>query len=279
MTALLLAIGPAVGRADDGDAVRTMLGVATLPNGLEADIYVGKLPKGMLFVPQPAGLALLGSVAASADGKTTNEVLYFQAPAGSLPDVAGYERLLDTQGWALWSPGGVPQPPFLVAAMSSVSHTFCKAGNPTITVRVSQQYLVVSAMSSPGVCSAFAMGINPARRVSLVPKAPYPLFSPPYGATFVGSANQTFTGQAHVASITLVSTQPAGVLRTALAAQMTRAGWKARADAPADADSQAFTIRDSGGTDWVAALSVVQVGNGMYLFTLSAFKMTEAQAI
>jgi hypothetical protein len=259
-------------RADDTDAIRTMLGLASLPNAQQRSEFVGTMPTGMLLIPQPTGLSLVGSVAALNEGKLTSEVVYYAAPAGSVPDFAGYQRQLGDQGWSVWSPPGIPSIPFqLTINAASVARTFCKTGSPTITVRADQQYLVVQANAASGLCSSPLMR----RAAPAISKAPYPVFAPPDGAIFVGTAKQTFNGDAHIASIGLVSTQAAGVLVSALAKQMTDAGWKVKTVAASAPDSEAFSIRDTNGVDWVAALSVVQVGGGMYLFTASAFKLSE----
>ncbi|MGB6986022.1 MAG: hypothetical protein WBD74_08650 [Candidatus Aquilonibacter sp.] len=269
---IVLAAG-GIARADDLDTVRTMLGLASLPNAQARDAYVGTLPKGMLFVPQPTGLTLLGSVAAaSTDGKLTAEVLFYGAPAGSVPDLAGYAQQLASAGWNLYAPGGIPALPFAYTpALAAYPRTFCKTGGLTITVHPDHEYLVVQASTVGGLCaSTLARRITPT-----ISKAPYPMFSPPDGSMFVGSSKQTFSGSAHVASIGLVSNQSAAALLTPLAKQMTDAGWKIKTVAASAPDSEAFSIRDTDGIDWIAALSLVQVGSGMYLFTASAFKLSE----
>jgi hypothetical protein len=266
---------PSAVHADGPDATQAMLGVAALPGAQDRTVYAGALPKGMLLIPQPTGLTLLGSIAGSKDGKETSEVRYYEAPPGSVPDLAGYQRQLGDQGWSIFGGLAAPTIPFILPNASGAARTFCKTGSPTIAVRADQQYLVVQANAAPGLCTSALAAALARRGMPGVSKAPYPLFAPPDGAIFVGTAKQTFSGDANVASIGLVSTQSAGVLVTALAKQMTDAGWKLKTAATSAADSDAFSIRDANGVDWVAALSVVQVGSGMYLFTASAFKLSE----
>jgi hypothetical protein len=152
--------------------------------------------------------------------------------------------------------------------------TLCRSGMPTITVRADHQYLVVRADAGPGICSSMQHTAANMRAPS-VAKAPYPAFTPPDGATFMNVSKQTFSGNSHVASIGVVSTLAATTILSGLAQQMTAAGWQPKATLAAGGDSQAFTIRDKDGVDWIAALALVPINANEYIFTASAFKLTE----
>jgi hypothetical protein len=256
---------PVVVRADAADPVQTMLGVAALPVAQDRVVYPGALPKSMLLIPQPTGLALVGSVAGSKDGKETSEVRYYAAAPGSIPDLNGYAAQLATQGWSLLAT--MPISPFASGLIAALPRTFCKAGAPMVIARSVDAYLVIQANAAP-CASPRAIAMRPPAQ------APFPRFTPPGGATFVGTTQQTFGGATQLATIGVVSSESANALVAAYSKQMTDAGWAAKTVNAASGDSAAFTIQVSR-VDWVAALSVVQIGSGMYMCSVSALKTSE----
>jgi hypothetical protein len=261
-----------VARADDTDALRTMLGLSNF-GALQSAVNVGALPKDGFPIPQPKGLSVVGSATATSNGKVTNEILYYVAPEGSVPDVATYAQDLINAGWQSTLPM-MPPSVFASSLQTQITVTVCKKGGPGITVHAARQYLIIRADAFGGMCTMDMPSPNRMNRRPTIAKAPYPVFTAPDGSSFAGATKATFTGVSDVTATGITSNESGDVLLGAFAKQMMNAGWTARSGS-SGSDGEGFRIRDKSGDDWVASLSVVNVSDNLYLLTVSAFKVSE----
>lgn len=272
ITALLFACFPAAGRADDLRALQLLTGVLTFPGAADRVTTIGALPKDGLSIPQPTGLAIVGSVASYVKGAITAEAIVYAAPEGSVPDAQTYVELLNGAGWH--SQFNMPPSVF---RMGTAFGQFCGKQLPALSVQFAERYLVVRAFKNGGgMCNQPGLpGAAPARRLP----SPFPEFSAPAGAAFLSTSKTTYYTNGEVASVGITSSSDPATVLAGFAQQMTAAGWAMQQrEAPAPADAGVSTVRKDG-APWVAVLTVVEIAQGTDVFTASAFKESETQAV
>jgi hypothetical protein len=269
-TLLCVVLASSVARADDLDNARTMLGLVGYPGFRETGESMDALPNDAIPIPLPEGLTILGSVYRSSKGEIVSEIRVYKAPDGSVPDDVSYLRQLSDAGWHAWVPVPIANV-FAIPGAMRPARSVCKDDTSTVLVQAEGQYLILRINRFVALCNKLGPILPPAARSYVPLMAPFPLFTAPEGVAFAGS-QQAFGARTHLAAVGLTSTHDASVTLAAFAQQMLAAGW-ASENAPTEGgDSEAFTVRDKGGNEWIAVLTVVPVdSSNTYFFTATAF--------
>ena len=272
--ALLGVAAPA--SADDGAAA--LLNALVQSQG-PGHAVVGALATDpvMSGVPLPSGY-VLGSVVREVPaqvfggGQKSNSVeVYYRVP-GAKAAGSAYEARLTRAGYKRLAPGSsFPRGGFAVAIHPNVA-AFCGPGN-MVSVRsggVSDDTLGVSvskriSMQSFDPCTMVAGADSFARRM----QSPLPQLAAPAGSTMESSfLPSTLFGNS---TATVHTAASPGSTLSAFAAQLVRAGWRAgaKASSPGVA-SQVFSIADSFGQHWRAALTVASGARAQDAFVVTS---------